>query len=409
MSLASGWPTAVDYTGAAQDPERCFVDPRLQRARFQENRMGMPVVRSGQMAAVLPAEIDGQRYAVRLFTTPVDHSARYRSVNAHLASRPATPLAPAEWIDRAVAVGDGVYPAVLMPWVDGVLLSSHVDDLVEEDRAGELRDVAAAWVHLVGSLRAESVVHGDLQHGNVMVASDGSLVLIDYDGVWVPGMPTALNEAGQPNYQHPQRAEVSEVMVEADTFAAFVIYVSLLAVAADPELWDRFHSGENLIIVREDYLEVGRRGSPVWTALASSPDPDVVRHAQTLSVLCSTDLRTLPPLHDLVTQGTAALRPGSAYVPDRAGHRSGGSWWNGDDAQLQEPEPSPTAEGPWSDPGGDPRVTTGPLPQVAPHTDVHDRIDREADRDAALMKVAIGLLVTAVLVVAVAVAVYLAS
>lgn len=352
MSLDTGWPTTVDYSDAAQDPEVCFVDPRLQRATFRMNSMGMPVVRSGQMAAVLPVTIDGVDYALRCFTTPTDHSARYRAVNAHIETHPGIPLVRAEWISRAVAVGDGTYPAVLMPWVDGMLLSSYVDELVETDRAAELRILAQSWMHLAGSLRAQSVVHGDLQHGNVMIGSDGTLRLIDYDGVWVPGMPTSLHEAGQPNYQHPQRMEVPQVLVEADTFAAFVIYVSLLAVAADPELWDTYHGGENLILMREDFLEVGRHETEIWTELGNSADPDVSRHAATLRQLCQTDLRTLPQLHDLVVSGISTIHPGSSYVPDRAGQLSGGSWWDGEDTQLEGPavaSPVPDASGPvWS-------------------------------------------------------------
>lgn len=405
MSLDSGWPTAVDYSDAAQDPEVCFADPRLKRGTFRMNSMGMPVIRSGQMAAVLPVEIDSEQYALRCFTTPTDHSARYRAVNAHIASRPDIPLAPAEWIDHAVAVGDGLYPAVLMPWVDGMLLSGYVDELVESGREAELKALADAWVHLAGSLRAQSVVHGDLQHGNVMVASDGTLRLIDYDGVWVPGMPTTLHEAGQPNYQHPQRMEVPQVLVEADTFAAFVIYLSLLSVAADPEMWDSFYGGENLILVREDFLEVGRHETPVWTALASSPDPDVVRHAATLRQMCMTDLRTLPTLHELVSDGVATLHNGVSFVPDRAGNVSGGSWWDGDDAQLQgPPSAAPVAadaSGPaWSigtdsaAPATDPWASSAAeaWPPVAP-----------ASGNSTMMKVAIVLLVIAAVAMIVAV------
>ena len=311
----------------------------------------MPVVRSGQMAAVLPVEIDGVRCAVRLFTTPVDHSDRYRAIAAHLEARADVPLVPAEWIPHAVSVGDGVYPAVLMPWIDGMLLSSHVEQLIDEDRSEELRTLAIQWVVLVGGLRAASVVHGDLQHGNVMVGSDGALRLIDYDGVWVPGMPVNLLEAGMANYQHPQRMEVPQVLAETDTFAAFVIYVSLVAAAADPDMWDRYHCGENLIFVREDFLEAGRRGSPVWNDLAASPDPDVSRHAETLSQLCSTDLRTIPTLHDLVVQGSSALVGSNGYVPDRSGGRSGGNWWgDGDDPVDGPSEGSPVDDGPAAPP-----------------------------------------------------------
>lgn len=390
---AASWPSAVDYTAAVQDPEVCLVDERLKRAEFALNRFDMPVVRSGQTAAVFPVTIDGTKAALRLFTVPTDHAERYRMLNDHLVSHPDAPLVPASWIDEAVAVGVARYPGVLMPWVGGSMLSSVIEDAVEEGRVTDLRPVAERWLELVRRLGCESVVHGDLQHGNVLVEGDQRLNLIDYDGVWVPGMQTHLAEIGHPNYQHPQRAEFHEVLAGTDSFAAFVIYVSLLAVIADPAVWGELHNGENLLFVERDYVESGRRGARVWEALATSPDPTVIRHAGTLAELCCTDIRSIPTVDALVAGGVGALDGAARYVPERAGQAIGGNWWG-----EEEPQAAP-----------DPATQAAPVPPMSilgPVADpaVYAAVDGGGKPRGSAQYVAIALILLAVLVTVVAVA-----
>lgn len=387
----SSWPSAVDYTAAVQDPDVCLVDERLRRAEFAMNRFDMPVVRSGQTAAVFPVTVDGSKAALRLFTVPTDHRDRYRMLNDHLVAHPDAPLVPASWIDEAVAVGTATYPGVLMPWVGGSMLSSVIDEVVEERRVAELRPVADLWLDLVRRLGAEAVVHGDLQHGNVLVDADTRLNLIDYDGVWVPGMPTHLAEIGHPNYQHPQRREFHEVLAGTDSFAAFVIYVSILAVVADPAVWEELHNGENLLFVERDYIENGRRGARVWEALAASPDSTVIHHARTLAELCCTDIRAIPDLDTLVGGGVAALDGAPRYVPERAGQAIGGNWWGGEEPQeAQRP----------------PQEVVPPLPPNAQQVSdpaVWAVADQPRTHGGAAQRFAVALIVVAVLVAALAV------
>ena len=56
---------------------------------------------------------------------------------------------------------------------------------------------------------------------------------------------------GHKNYQHPKRtAEDYDDYV--DNFPALVVYLSLLALAADPGLWS-FYNDDNLILTNRDY------------------------------------------------------------------------------------------------------------------------------------------------------------
>jgi hypothetical protein len=93
----------------------------------------------------------------------------------------------------------------------------------------------------------------------------GSIHLVDYDGMWVPALKGRhATEIGHRAYQHPERSE-QDYGQEIDRFSALVIYLSLAALEQDATLWERFHTGDNLIFVREDFQQVGR--SPIWQQL----------------------------------------------------------------------------------------------------------------------------------------------
>ena len=83
-----------------------------------------------------------------------------------------------------------------------------------------------------------------------------------YQGAALKGRQAT--ETGHRAYQHPERS-AEDYGLEIDRFSALVIYVSLAALERDASLWERFHTGDNLIFVREDFLQVGR--SAIWQEL----------------------------------------------------------------------------------------------------------------------------------------------
>src|SRR5712692_3528568 len=149
-----------------------------------------------------------------------------------------------------------------MQWAKGDLLHSHIEKHLGYPAA--LAALRAKWAILVRHLEAAQVAHGDLQHGNILVRG-GSIQLVDYDGMWVPALRGRnATETGHRAYQHPERSE-QDYGQEIDRFSALVIYLSLAALEGDATLWERFHTGDNLIFVREDFHQLGR--SAIWQQL----------------------------------------------------------------------------------------------------------------------------------------------
>ena len=249
-----------------------------------------------------------------VFTREVsDQQARYGELSNYLLNVLPPSFVHFESVKRGISLRGDWYPIVKMEWVDGELLSRFVDSRL--DQPDTLRRVAAQWRGgPTASLRGLRIAHNDLQHGNVLVQRDGSIRLVDYDGMFLPKFRGERSpELGHKNYQHPERS--SEHYDEnVDNFSSLVIYLSLLAIASDPGLWE-FHDEDNLIFTRNDYADP--RNSEVFGRLKRSPDQAVAKLAERLEEYCALPLEKVPDL-EAVLQDIPPSPPPSPAAPSPA-------------------------------------------------------------------------------------------
>ena len=70
-----------------------------------------------------------------------------------------------------------------MDWIDGETMESYIAENYQDNFAMAMLcyrfSKMAAW------LRSQPFAHGDIKPDNIMVRPDGSLTLIDYDGMFV--------------------------------------------------------------------------------------------------------------------------------------------------------------------------------------------------------------------------------
>jgi serine/threonine protein kinase len=312
--MARRWPAASEYVAAVQELEVSFGVPGLRSGQWVPGWMGLPACATGQNAVVFPIVVDGVEVAVKCFTAPAGDGRRYSALAAHLVDHPCRSLAEATWVEEGVRVAGQWWPVATMPWLEGHCLHDWVGErLSDPQRIGPL---AERWRKAVEQLGAAGIAHGDLQHGNILIGSRSRIRLVDYDSVWVSEIAdVAPREVGHPNYQHPQRRELGLWGRYVDWFSALVIYVSLRAVAAEPDLWSEYHNGENLILCANDYLKPGT--SPIWDRLANSSDTEVPKLTQLLHKACRADADIPANLNELLT--TQKLpRPNQTPLPKPA-------------------------------------------------------------------------------------------
>ena len=186
-----------------------------------------------------------------------DQDARYRQVSESLARLRPPWAVPFEYLPQGILCKGLWYPVVKMEWVEAIGLLTYIESHLWQ--ASALGSLAQKFAVLVTDLGAKGLAHGDLQHGNILVTPAGDLKLIDYDGMFVPGMePLGASEIGHANYQSPSRT-LKDWGSQIDRFSTWVIYGSLVALVAEPMLWTLLHreGDEALLFHREDFSGSG--------------------------------------------------------------------------------------------------------------------------------------------------------
>jgi len=281
------WPDLTEYHEAVQHPPKAFADPGLRAVALELDRFGMPKPATGGNAVVYKARQPGgflsfkKTWAIRCFLRPIsDHAERYEAISRRLRAVRLPYDVNFQFLKQGIQIRSSWFPIVKMQWAEGDLLHTHIEKQLRYP--GSLASLRAKWVTLVRDLEAARVAHGDLQHGNILVRG-GSIQLVDYDGMWVPALKGRhATEIGHRAYQHPERSE-QDYGPELDRFSALVIYVSLAALEQDASLWENFHTGDNLIFVREDFLQVGR--SEIWQQLRRIGSPQIDQLAAALAAM----------------------------------------------------------------------------------------------------------------------------
>jgi len=291
----SNWPSARHFSEAMQCPAICFRAAYLRDTIPAVDRLGMPLVTSGQFAYVYKLRSASEAYAVRCFRGHLgDRENRYRAIDEHLRLHHIPALAEFAYEADGILVGGRRFPILTMEWIDGPTLDVYLDEVI--NRPDVVLHLADEWVRLMSMLRAAGIAHGDLQHGNIIV-EHGQLRLVDFDGMFVPAMANwTASELGHQHYQHPAR---DEKLFDAglDNFSALVVYLSLISLAERPELWKEHHD-ENLIFTKADFV------APEASALFAKIKEIGAEHrrlAEILETAAKSDPSKVPSLLELVS------------------------------------------------------------------------------------------------------------
>lgn len=327
-------PQPNEYDEVIQHPRYCFADPELRAGRVEtyapgRGIPGMPWPRSGAFGQAYRIYVNGQQWGVKCFTRlHADQEARYRAISGYLKKTALPYMVNFDFQAQGIKVKGAWYPILKMEWIEGESLNEYVARNL--GRPNAIAQLSERWARLIQDLQKQQIAHGDLQHGNVLVAGD-ELRLIDYDGMFVPNLSgRESHEIGHRNYQHPLRSE-NYFDASLDNFSAWVIYLSLVALSLDPTLWQQFgRDEETLLFHAEDFKAPDR--SPILRALANGYNVQLRPLAGFVTQIVRLSPQQIPPLDpqqviDEVTLVRRTTKPG---------------WLPGDATVLQEtPRPRP--------------------------------------------------------------------
>lgn len=250
------YPTTWQYIESISNPEALFRTLRGIRGRGEELCFS-----SGSYGTVFSVERNGKPYALKCFTRHQPGRAEaYKRIETLLNGGESQSdcdsppyLVPFRWLEDELTVFDDTgAPAeqsvLLMDWVEGRSLT----DVLEK---GGYRKLSEAFDRLAVWLLDQPFAHGDLKPDNIMVRGDADLVLIDYDGIYLPDMEgERARENGTEGFRHPRRDETSYGKW-IDDYSIALLSLSLRALARWPELYGRFHEPGYLIFRPELILQ----------------------------------------------------------------------------------------------------------------------------------------------------------
>ena len=183
----------------------------------------------------------------------------YQLIAQELAYTSSSFLTPFRYLDKEIFVesqstNDEEFPVVLMDWVEGETLDRYIQSHLADPNA--LRLLAFQFSRLASWLLSQPFAHGDLKPDNILVRSDGTLTLVDYDGMFVPAMEgTAARELGSPDFRHPLRT-AERFNEHIDDFPLAVILLSLKALSLSPSLWNTYGASDRLLFSAADYRDL---------------------------------------------------------------------------------------------------------------------------------------------------------
>ena len=254
------YPLISEYVEAVRNAEDNFDKLRNLRPVTDDN--GNPVMTNGNLAVVFKMrdEKNDKLYAVKCFLKDQPNRAEnYRMIAEELEYVSSSFLTKFQYLDNELFVdsanADGEeFPVLLMDWVEGTNLDQYIHQHLHDNY--QLHLLAYQFSRLALWLMPQPFAHGDLKPDNIMVREDGTLVLIDYDGMFVPAMKgQKAREMGSPDFRHPARTE--ETFNEhIDDFSLASILLSLRVIAEEPSLLEKYGAADRLLFSEKDYRNI---------------------------------------------------------------------------------------------------------------------------------------------------------
>ena len=250
------YPLISEYVKAIQDAgdnldKLSYLTPVL-------DDHGEPYRSSGAFAVVFKMQdkSSGKCYALKCFTEEQEGRAdAYRQIADELDMVDSSYITSVKYMEKELYVDsqceEDEFPVLLMDWVDGETMEAYIAANYHNQSAMSLLcyrfGKMAAW------LRSQSFAHGDVKPDNIIIRPDGSLTLVDYDGMFVSSMKGSKSPTiGTKDFSHPLRT-MDDFDETIDDFSLASIALSLKAISMNSTLLDTYGASDRLLFSENDY------------------------------------------------------------------------------------------------------------------------------------------------------------
>ena len=250
------YPLISEYVKAIQDAGD-NLDKLSYLTPVQDDH-GEPYRSSGAFAVVFKMQDNstGKYYALKCFTEEQQGRAEaYRKIADELDLLDSPYITSVKYMEKELFVDsqceEDEFPVLLMDWVEGETMETYISSNYCNQYAMSMLcyrfGKMAAW------LRTQSFAHGDIKPDNIIVRPDGSLTLVDYDGMFVSSMKGCKSPTvGTKDFSHPLRT-MDDFDETIDDFSLASIALSLKAISMNSTLLDTYGASDRLLFSENDY------------------------------------------------------------------------------------------------------------------------------------------------------------
>ena len=254
------YPLISEYIEAIKSAEDNFKELINLRPVLGDD--GLPVMSAGGFSVVfkMKDEQSGKFNAVKCFTKEQEgRNESYKLIADELEYVSSNYLIPIKYYENELFVDTNnsdkdEFPVLLMDWVEGKTLDVYIKENINEQYALEM--LAYQFNKMATWLITQPFAHGDLKPDNILVKEKGQIVLVDYDGMYVPAMKgQKAKEIGSPDFRHPLRTE-DDFNERMDDFSLSCIALSLKAISIDSSLMLGSNNGNGLLLFEKDIQDI---------------------------------------------------------------------------------------------------------------------------------------------------------
>lgn len=254
------YPLISEYIEAIKSAEDNF--DQLKHLHSVLGDDGQPIMSSGNFAVVFKMKDaeTGKLYAVKCFTREQEGRAKsYKQIADELEFVSSNYLIPIRYLEKELFVDtkqtdEDVFPVLVMDWVEGKTLDKYLHDNSENKYLLEL--LAFQFCKMASWLLSQPFAHGDMKPDNILIKNNGSIVLVDYDGMYVPAMKGENSrEQGSPGFRHLTRLN-GFFDEHIDDFPIALIAMALKAYSMRPVLIDEYCNSDTMFFCENDFLHI---------------------------------------------------------------------------------------------------------------------------------------------------------
>ena len=262
------YPLISEYLAAIQDAHDNL--DKLNHLVPVLDKHDEPYRSSGAFAVVfkMKDEQTGKCYALKCFTEDQEGRAEaYRQIAEELEFVDSPYITSVKYLEKELFVDsnceDDEFPVLLMDWIEGETMETYIAENYTDSY--EMSMLCYRFCKMAAWLRSQSFAHGDIKPDNIIVRPDGTLTLVDYDGMFVPAMKGQKSPTiGTKDFSHPLRT-IDDFDETIDDFALASIALSLKAISLDSSLLQSYGASDRLLFSATDYLDLSK--SKIFAAL----------------------------------------------------------------------------------------------------------------------------------------------